>query len=185
MLGDEGERAERPLAGSERQCDRAADGDVLKRGGRRRIAPRRLLEQLLRHFPEELGLARAHDAGGEVEVVVDACRPRPRAHLLGPALAFGIRVGDDEPLDLTRLLDEHVDRAPVRELLDGERCEPLERSFEIERGGEEGRGLVEKGEPLAQRLLRLHQVRPLERERRLPCERELERAALRRELLVG
>ena len=94
-------------------------------------------------------------------------------------------MGDDEPLDLTRLLDEHVDRAPVRELLDGERCEPLERSFEIERGGEEGRGLVEKGEPLAQRLLRLHQVRPLERERRLPCERELERAALRRELLVG
>jgi hypothetical protein len=94
-------------------------------------------------------------------------------------------MGDDEALDLARLLDEHVDRAPVGELLHGERRKPLERPLEVERRCEQGGGLVEKGEALAQCLLRHRQVHPLERERGLPRECELERPARRWKLLVG
>src|SRR2546430_13358524 len=83
----------------------------------------------------------------------------------------------DELLDLARLLDEHVDRAPVGDLRHRQRREPLARPFEVERGGEHSCSLVEELEPLAQGRLRHGQVRPLEREPRLPSERELERAA--------
>ena len=149
-----------------------------------RVSPRRLLDQLLRHFSEEFRLPRPHDTSGDVEVVVDPCRPRPRAYLLRPPPSLGVQVGDDKPLDLAGLLDEHVDRTPVREIGHGKGRELLEGSLEIERRGEQSRRLVEERESLAQHTLGHGQLHPLERKRGLPRERELQRTALRRELLV-
>src|SRR5206468_4681396 len=102
-----------------------------------------------------------------------------------PALALGILVGDDELLDLARLLDEHRDRAPVSEQRHGELGEALERPVELERRGEQRSRLAEEGEPLAQRLLGRREPGSLEGERRLPSERDLERAVRGREPLIG
>ena len=94
-------------------------------------------------------------------------------------------MGDDDLLDLPRLLDQHRDRAPVGEQRHRELGETLERPLELERRGEQRSRLAEEGEPLAQRLLGRREPGSLEGERRLPSERDLERAVRAREPLIG
>ena len=85
-----------------------------------RVALRGLVQQLLRHLAEEDRLAGANHLRRQIELVVDPDGAGALLHLLGPAPALGILVGDDELLDLARLLDEHGDRAPVGEQRHGE-----------------------------------------------------------------
>ena len=92
---------------------------------------------------------------------------------------------DHELLDLARLLDEHRDRAPVGKLRHRELGKTLEGSVELERRGEQRRRLGKEREPLAQPLLGRGEPSAFEGERSLAPERDLQRAALGGEVLVG
>ena len=181
-LGNERERAERAVADGERNADPAAQLDRGEDLRGLRVRRRGLLEPLARNLGHEGGLSRPDHRRDAAAVVDVGARSAPQ--LLRPAGALGIRVRDDEPLDLAAGT-EKVDRAPVAERRHRERADALERALEVERGGEDRGRLAEERDPLVQPLFGGDQARPLERDGGLPGERELQRAPRGRELLVG